>query len=66
MARGLQCLWEIKDGRQFFLGELAAVLELHRIVQYCLYNYITENFTFFYRFMFRLNTKTATTNNTSA
>lgn len=44
MAHGLKCLWEIKDDRQFFLGELAAVLELHRIVQYCLI--ITENFTF--------------------
>ena len=44
MARELKCLWEIKDGRQFFLGELAAVLELHRIVQYCLI--IIENFTF--------------------
>lgn len=64
MARGLKCLWKIKDGRQFFLGELAAVLKLHRIVQYCLYNY--RKFYFFYRFIFRLNTKTATTNNTSA
>lgn len=45
MARGLKCLWEIKDGRQFFLGELAAVFELHHIVQYCLYNY--RKFYFF-------------------